>query len=168
MRPNLSVEKIAGALAVLGTSVMMAACGGDKPANTPVNSNEVKPADGKAAGGGESHCGADKQHKDGQSSCGGAKAGGSASCGAGKGGESGCGAKTGDPPKADSNAAGTPTTGAAAGSGADATPTTAPAPSSTSTTKKPDPKAPAKPGTPGGGKKSGAASCGAGTCSAKK
>ena len=29
MRPNLSVEKIAGALAVLGTGVLMAACGGD-------------------------------------------------------------------------------------------------------------------------------------------
>jgi hypothetical protein len=38
MRPNLSVEKIAGALAVLGTSVMLAACGGEeKPAQSPAD-----------------------------------------------------------------------------------------------------------------------------------
>ena len=30
MRPNLSVEKIAGALAVLGASVLISACGGDE------------------------------------------------------------------------------------------------------------------------------------------
>ena len=69
MRPNLSVEKIAGALAVLGTSVLMAACGGDnKPAESPVKSSETpttgdtKPADG--------HCGAAATHKAGEASCG--------------------------------------------------------------------------------------------------
>ena len=40
MRPNLSVEKIAGALAALGTAALISACGGGdtKP---PVNANEV-------------------------------------------------------------------------------------------------------------------------------
>src|SRR5262245_39497257 len=88
MRPNLSVEKIAGALAVLGTTALISACGGgDKP---PVNANEVAPSGEKA--GGEGHCGADKTHKPGEASCGGKGAG---SCGAGKGAGS-CGAGKGD------------------------------------------------------------------------
>ena len=42
MRPNLSMEKIASALAALGTSAFMVACGGaDKPANTPVDATET-------------------------------------------------------------------------------------------------------------------------------
>src|SRR5688572_28786673 len=89
MRPNLSVEKIAGALAVLGASVLITACGGDeKKPNTPVNGSEVSPT--SSAGGGDGHCGADKSHKPGEASCG-AK-GGSGSCGAGKGAAGSCGA----------------------------------------------------------------------------
>lgn len=49
MRPNLSLETIAGALAVLGTGVIMAACGGDP--KTPVNANEVNGATEKASDG---------------------------------------------------------------------------------------------------------------------
>ncbi len=63
MRPNLSVEKIAGALAVLGTSALMAACGGDaKPANVPVSSTEAPAAAGDAKPA-DGHCGAGKEHK---------------------------------------------------------------------------------------------------------
>ena len=48
MRPNLSLETFAGALAVLGTGVIMAACGGD--AKTPVNATEATaPATDKAS-----------------------------------------------------------------------------------------------------------------------
>jgi len=50
MRPNLSLESITGALAVLGTGVIMAACGGDAP-KTPVDAKEVPGATDKAAGG---------------------------------------------------------------------------------------------------------------------
>src|SRR5258706_16307731 len=57
MRPNLSVEAIAGALAVLGTSVLIGACGGDKPANAPVDSEGGAPT-GADAHKGESGCGA--------------------------------------------------------------------------------------------------------------
>ena len=58
MRPNLSVENIAGALAVLGTSVALAACGGEaKPAETPVNATEVTPAAGDPSAGGAGGCG---------------------------------------------------------------------------------------------------------------
>ena len=70
MRPNLSVEKIAGALAVLGTSVLMAACGGEeKPANAPVHATEA-PAPGGEAKAADGHCGAGKDHKPGEASCG--------------------------------------------------------------------------------------------------
>ena len=50
--PNLSVAKIAGALAVLGTSVVISACGGsDPPAQTPVNAADTTaPAPGGAPG----------------------------------------------------------------------------------------------------------------------
>jgi hypothetical protein len=71
MRPNLSVEKIAGALAVLGTSALMAACGGEsKPANVPVSSTEAPAAAGDAKPA-DGHCGAGKEHKAGEASCGG-------------------------------------------------------------------------------------------------
>lgn len=48
MRPNLSLEKIAGALAVLGTTALMTACGGD--AKPPTNPSDMAPAGEKAAG----------------------------------------------------------------------------------------------------------------------
>ena len=71
MRPNLSVEKIAGALAVLGTSALMAACGGDaKPANVPVSSTEAPAAAGDAKPA-DGHCGAGKEHKAGEATGGG-------------------------------------------------------------------------------------------------
>jgi hypothetical protein len=77
MRPNLSLEKIAGALAALGTGVLISACGGgDKPASSPVEATEVAP--GEKAAGGEGSCGADK----GEGSCGANK--GEGSCGANK------------------------------------------------------------------------------------
>ncbi|AKV03036.1 Transcriptional regulator [Labilithrix luteola] len=151
MRPNLSIDKIAGALAVLGTSVLMGACGGEsKPAEAPVSGTEVAPAGEKAGEhkAGEANCSAD--HK------------GSASCGAGKGSAS-CGAGKADP------AAAAPATTPAAAAPAAAAPAAADA--------KADSKAPAaaptgsskKPATPpAAGKKAGGASCGAGTCSAKK
>ncbi len=46
MRPTISLQQVAGALAVLGTSAFMAACGGaDKPAATsPVQATEVPSA----------------------------------------------------------------------------------------------------------------------------
>jgi hypothetical protein len=166
MRPNLSVEKIAGALAVLGAAALVTACGGEtKP---PVNANEVAPSGEKKAGDG--HCGADAKHDKDQAQCGAAK--GAGSCGAGKGAGS-CGAAAGDTKAADPSAAGagsgapstTPTdakpadTKAADTKGATATP----APSATTTTTKKGPPTP-----PAGGKKGGASGCGAGTCSAKK
>lgn len=155
MRPNLSLETIAGALAVLGTGVLMAACGGEDP-KTPVNANEVSGATEKASDGAH-HCGAGKEHK---------------------AGEAGCAAAAGDAKPADTSAAGgaaaaataTPaTTTPAATTPAASTPADAkaaagtPAPASTTGKK---PAAPAAPGTPA--KKGGSGSCGAGTCSAKK
>lgn len=160
MRPNLTVEKITGALAVLGTSVLISACGGD--AKPPVNASDVPAAGEKAAGDG--HCGANKDHKPGESSCGASKAGG-ASCGAGAGGAScGAGKAAGDKP-ADPTA--TTTTPAAATPPDVKAPETKPA----EPTKPADAKKPAdtkKPGAAPAGKKTGAASCGAGTCAAKK
>jgi len=159
MRPNLSLEKIAEVLAVLGTSVLMSACGGDKPANSPVDGKEATPTGEKASG--DKHCGADAKHKDGEKSCGAADGKGAGSCGAGKAGGAGsCGAgKTGTPA--------TPTTGDAPKPPADT-----PKPPDTAT-KPATPTAPTdtakKPGTPpAAGKKGGSGSCGAGTCSAKK
>ncbi len=68
MRPNLSVASIAGALAVLGTSAALAACGGgDKP---PVNATEVKTTNDNLAKPADGHCGAGKDHAPGQASCG--------------------------------------------------------------------------------------------------
>ena len=49
MRPNLSLESIAGALAVLGTGVLMAACGGAEEPKSPVNATDVPSATDKAA-----------------------------------------------------------------------------------------------------------------------
>jgi hypothetical protein len=145
MRPNLSLETISAALAVLGTGVIMAACGGDP--KTPVNANEVNGATEKAADG-ASHCGAGKEHKAGEAAC-------SAAAG-------------GDAKPADTSAAGGATSTATPST---ATPTTTPAdakaaagtPAPASTTG----KKPAAPATPPA-KKGGSGSCGAGTCSAKK
>jgi hypothetical protein len=149
MRPNLSLESIAGALAVLGTGVIMAACGGEDP-KTPVNANEVSGATEKAADG-ANHCGAGKDHKAGQASCSADKAGGDA-----KPADTTPAAAT---PAAATPAAATP----AAATPAAATPdpkAATPAPASTTG------KKPAAPATPA--KKGGSGSCGAGTCSAKK
>jgi hypothetical protein len=49
MRPNLSLESIAGALAVIGTGVLMAACGGAEEPKSPVNATDVPSATDKAA-----------------------------------------------------------------------------------------------------------------------
>ena len=156
MRPNLSLESFAGALAVLGTGVIMAACGGDKPA---VNANEVSNASAPADGAG--HCGAGKDHKPGEANCSADKAGA---------------AKTADPtaakPADTTPAAATPaaaTPAAATPDAKSATPAAAtpdpkaatPTPATTGTAKKPG--APATPP-----KKGGSGSCGAGTCGAKK
>lgn len=141
MRPNLSLESIAGALAVLGTGVIMAACGGDP--KTPVNANEVSGATEKAADG-ASHCGAGKDHKAGEASC------------------------SADH-KADPTSAAKPDTTPAAATPAAATPAAAdpkaatPTPAATGTAAK-KPAAPA----PAPAKKGGGASCGAGTCGTKK
>jgi hypothetical protein len=149
MRPNLSLESITAALAVLGTGVIMAACGGEEP-KTPVNANEVSGASEKAADG-ANHCGAGKDHKAGEAAC-------------------SADHKAGDAKPADATgaAAATPATTPAAATPADAKPaadakglTTTPAPAST-TGKKPATPAPAP------AKKGGSGSCGAGTCSAKK
>ncbi len=144
MRPNLTVTSIAGALAVLGTTTALVACGGDKP---PVNANEVKSAEPTKAS--EGHCGADhKDHK----------------------GDAKCGAKDGSAASAASSAA-SPT------GGATSAPTTATAPTATTVPASPAPSSSATPassakpgGTPGKSppKAGGQASCGAGTCSAKK
>lgn len=155
MRPNLSLESIVGALAVLGTGVIMAGCGGDDP-KTPVNAKEVPGAtDTKAAGDG--HCGADKAHKTGEGTCkGGAAAG---HCGAGtehKAGEASCSAdKKGS--MNDAKPGDTTTTSAAKPADTTAAPATpatpaAPAatgtatPAATGTAKKP--ATPATPATP--------------------
>ena len=145
MRPNLSFEKIAGALAVLGTGVIMAACGGEEP-KTPVNANEVSGATDKAADG-ANHCGAGKDHKAGEAACSADK-------------------KAGDATPAITPAAATAATPAAAtpadAKPADAKPADAKgaAPAATGAGKKPAAPTPAKKGASG--------SCGAGTCSAKK
>lgn len=152
MRPNLSVESIAGALAVLGTGVIMAACGGEP--KTPVNANEVSGAATEKSAEGANHCGAGKDHK---------------------AGEAACAAKAGDAKPADTTAAKPADTTAAAATPADAKPADAkPAdakptdaksatPAPATTTGKKTPPAPAAPA-----KKGGSGSCGAGTCSAKK
>jgi len=151
MRPNLSLESIAGALAVLGTGVIMAACGGDAP-KSPVDAKDVPTSTDKAAGAADGHCGAGKDHTAGQASCAADK----------KAGE---GAKTTDPVTAGKPA----DTTAAPAVPADAKPTDAKAgtpataPATTGTGKKP-----AAPTPPAAAKKGGSGSCGAGTCSAKK
>jgi hypothetical protein len=152
MRPNLSFEKIAGALAVLGTGVLMAACGGEEP-KTPVNANEVSGATEKAADG-ANHCGAGKEHKAGEAACAADKKG----------------ADTAAKPE---TTTATPATTPVAATPADAKPAdakpadpkavTTPAPATTGTAKKP-----AAPAAPAPAKKGGSGSCGAGTCSAKK
>lgn len=155
MRPNLSLETIAGALAVLGTGVIMAACGGEDP-KTPVNANEVPGATEKAADGAH-HCGAGKEHKAGEAGCAAAAGGDAKPADTSAAG----GAAATATPAATTPAASTPAdtkpADAKAGAG------TTPAPASTTGKK---PAAPAAPGTPA--KKGGSGSCGAGTCSAKK
>jgi hypothetical protein len=143
MRPNLSVEKIAGALAVLGAGVLMYACGGDKPANAPVNSTETPAAAGgdtatKAA---DSHCGAGKEHKPGEASCGGGAGDNSAAAPAA--------APSTDSASASAASSATPAASASA----------APADAKSGDAPKKGGKKP---------KKGGANGCGAGTCSAKK
>jgi hypothetical protein len=150
MRPNLSFEKIAGALAVLGTGVIMAACGGEEP-KTPVNANEVSGATEKAADG-ANHCGAGKDHKAGEAAC-------SAAHGADTA------AKPADTTPAAATPATTPAATPAAATPADVKPTDAkPADAKGATPAGKKPAAPAA--TPA--KKGGSGSCGAGTCSAKK
>ncbi len=166
MRPNLSVEKLSAALAVLGATALIGACGGGdtKP---PVNANEVAPSGEKKAGDG--HCGADAKHDKDQAACSAAK--GAGSCGAGKGAGS-CGAKAGDSKPTDTSATAAPSdakpadpkagdTKAADSKGTTATPAPSASASATASGKKPAPP-------PAGGKKGGASGCGAGTCSAKK
>lgn len=146
MRPNLTLTGIASALAVLGTTTALVACGGgDKPA---VQATDVKSADpAKSADG---HCGADhKDHK----------------------GDAKCAAKD----TASSTAASAaPATTSAPGTTTPAT-TTAPGattPAAATPAASAAPASSAKPagGTPGKAppKAGGQASCGAGTCSAKK
>ncbi|MBL8612635.1 MAG: hypothetical protein JNL38_35165 [Myxococcales bacterium] len=139
MRPNLTVTSIAGALAVLGTTTALIACGGgDKP---PVNANEVKSAEPTKAS--ESHCGADHKEHKGDAKCAAKDPGGAA------------GAATS---AATSAASAAPTTPPA---------TTAPATPGSATpagSAKPAGGTPGKGSTKAGGQ----ASCGAGTCSAKK
>lgn len=147
MRPNLSLESIAGALAVLGTGVIMAACGGD--AKTPVNANEVSGATEKAADG-AGHCGAGKDHKAGEASCSADHKSGTP--------DPTSAAKPDTTPAAATPAAATPA--AATPAAAAATPT----PAATGTAAKKPGAAPA----PAPAKKAGGASCGAGTCGAKK
>ncbi len=119
MRNQLSFQNIAGALAALGTSAALVACGGaDKPAEMPAAPTETtaapKAVDPSAAA-----------------------------------------PATPEAPKAPE---------AAAAPAAPATPAAA-APAAATPAK---PATSAKPGTPAPAKKGGAASCGAGTCSAKK
>ncbi len=147
MRPNLSLESIVGALAVLGTGVIMAGCGGEEP-KTPVNANEVSGAATEKSSEGANHCGAGKDHK---------------------AGEAACAAKPGDAKPADAMSAKPADTTAAAAMPAAATPASATPPDAkgtaapaTTTGKKTPPPAAAP------AKKGGSGSCGAGTCSAKK
>ena len=128
-----SLENIAGALTVLGTTAILAACGGDsKPAERRWAAPDHGPATETPADGADA----------GAASCGANKAGG-ASCGANKGGAASCGAG-----KTETKA---PETTAAA----PAAPAAAPA---------------AARGGSGQarGEEASSASCGAGTCSAKK
>lgn len=153
MRPNLSLENIAGALAVLGTGVIMAACGGETP-KTPVDAKEVPGATDKAASA-DGHCGANKDHKAGEAACSADKKAGATD------------AKPADPVTAakPADAPATPATPATP-SAADAKGVTGtPAPATTGAAKKPAAPAAAPAAAP---KKAGASSCGAGTCSAKK
>jgi hypothetical protein len=152
MRPNLSLESIAGALAVLGTGVIMAACGGDPP-KSPVDAKDVPGATDKASAPADGHCGAGKDHKAGEAAC--------------SADHKADAPKTGDPV----TAAKPGDTTAAPATPADAKPVTdtktgTPTPATTGTAKKPG--APAAPATPATPKKGGSGSCGAGTCSAKK
>jgi hypothetical protein len=163
MRPNLSLESIAGALAVLGTGVIMAACGGDP--KTPVNANEVSGASEKA-GHGDGHCGAGKDHKPGEASCSAdKKAGGdakpadtSAAAGTSAAATPAADAKPADAKPADATSA---KPADAKDSKGGATPATPATPGKKGTT------TPATPATPPA-KKGGGASCGAGTCGTKK
>jgi hypothetical protein len=149
MRPNLSLESIAGALAVLGAGVIMAACGGDPP-KSPVDAKEVPGATDKASAPGDGHCGAGKDHKAGEASC--------------SADHKADAPKTADPVTAAKPADTTPAPATPADAKA-VTDTKAgtPAPATTGTAKKPATPAPATPA-----KKGGSGSCGAGTCSAKK
>ena len=158
MRPNLSLETISAALAVLGTGVMLSltpACGGDP--KTPVDANEVNGATEKAADG-ASHCGAGKDHKAGQAGCSAAAAAGDAKPAdtSAAGGATSTATPSTAMPAATTPSATTPSTPADAKAA-----TGTPAPASTTG------KKPAAPATPPA-KKGGSGSCGAGTCSAKK
>jgi hypothetical protein len=161
MRPNLSVEKIAGALAVLGTTALMTACGGEtKP---PVNANEVTPSAEKASGAeGASHCGADKAHEPGQASCGGAKTDVAPADPTGAATPAAADAK----PATETATPAEPTSDKPTETSAKPADAKAPAAAPSATTKK---AAPAKaPAAKAPAKKSGGSSCGAGTCSTKK
>jgi hypothetical protein len=141
---RLTTQSIMTTLAALGTSALLAGCGGSTPdSKTPVGGSEVPGAAPGAKG--EGGCGAK--------------------------GDGGCGAKAHDD-KAGDNAAATPASApgdaktdvkAADAPGATATPTAGATPAKT------DVKKPAAAGAkkPAAGAK-GDASCGAGTCSAKK
>src|SRR5579885_3659720 len=99
MRPNLSLDKITAALAVLGATALVGCGGGDQ--KPPVNANEVAPAGDKKADG-ATHCGADAKHENGQASCGASK--GAGSCGANGQGSCGASAKgAGDSAKPDTS-----------------------------------------------------------------
>ncbi len=118
---NLSFEKIAGALAVIGTTLTVAACGGDvKPPEVPaVSATDAVPGAAAMDGG---------------------------SCGAHKGGAASCSAKKDEvkapettaaaAPAAPAAPAATPDPKAAAGSAVAATP----APAGSAAPKKPDAK----------------------------
>ena len=144
MRPNLSFESIVGALAVLGTGVIMAGCGGEEP-KTPVNANEVSGAATEKSSEGANHCGAGKDHKAGEAAC------------AAKPADTTAAAAT---PAAATPAAATPAAVTPAATPAEAK---GMAPPATTTGKKTPPAPAAAPA-----KKGGSGSCGAGTCSAKK
>jgi DnaK suppressor protein len=169
MKPNLSFQAFATTLAAIGVSGVIAACGGSSPtqAKDPVSSSETaaptKPAAAGHASCSAAGCGANKsaesaKHDDA------AKKGGQASCSA-----AGCGANKaaagGDAAKKDA-----PSTSAAATTATETKPEMKPAASSSSTT--PPAATPAKAAAPAPAlapaKKAGGASCGAGTCAAKK
>ncbi len=152
MRPNLSLESITGALAVLGAGVIMAACGGEAP-KTPVDAKEVPGATDKAATG-DAHCGANKDHKAGEAACSADKKAGALDA---KPADPAMAAKPAEVPAAPA----APSTSATDAKGVTGTP----APATTGATKKPAAPGAAPAAAP---KKAGASSCGAGTCSAKK